>query len=116
MVEKVDVKVDWDPSNNGYADIIILEDCGMSSLELLMGQEIILTHSQIHQDVQEMLCLHIHLLIQTHLLAVPNTFRFSSGGSDWQYCSSSYCPLPGGYTYEFKVTDSYGDGWDGYLQ
>ena len=32
MVEKVDVKVDWDPSNNGYADIIILEDCGMSSL------------------------------------------------------------------------------------
>ena len=32
MVEAVDVKVDWDPSNNGYADIIILEDCGTNSL------------------------------------------------------------------------------------
>ena len=39
-----------------------------------MGQEIILTHSQIHQDVQEMLCLHIHLLIQTLLQAVQEHF------------------------------------------
>ena len=79
-----------------------------------MGQEIILTHSQIHQDVQEMLYLHIHLLIPTLLLRFK-TLQYSSGGSNYQYCSNSL-PTSGGYSYKFKVTDSYGDGWDGYLQ
>ena len=116
MVEAVDVKVDWDPSNNGYADIIILEDCGTNSLGAPNGDVLTL-----EQYANPSGCTGVALPDYTPTNTnTPSSgsqqLQYSSGGPNYQYCSNSNCPLPGGYSYKFKVTDSYGDGWDGYLQ
>jgi len=116
MVEAVDVKVDWDPVNNGHADIVILEDCGVNSLGSPDGDRL-----NLEQFANPSGCTGVALPdYSPSNINTPTsgsqTLTGSSGGSGWQYCSSSNCPLPGGYAYQFRILDSYGDGWAGDLQ
>jgi len=115
MIESITAKVDWDPYNNGFADIIILEDCGMNSLGAPDGDD-----DALQTFANPSGCLGVALPDYTPATGGSGPSSGMQGpfssSSSWSYCSSSNCPLPGGNTYRFKVTDSYGDGFGGDLQ
>lgn len=108
VIESVKVKVDWDPVNNGYADIIILEDCGTNSQGAPNGDV-----DELEVYANPTGCTGVALPDYTPAgsSSGPTSGQrsLSSSSSSWVYASSSQY-LPGGYAYRFRLADSWGDG------